>query len=567
MLDLHVHVLPGIDDGPRTMEDALALARALADDGIEHIVATPHIYPGVFDNSAARIGEAFDEFQAAVSDAGIDLTMTWAAEVRICPEILDWIELRRLPMLNGSLVGPSTALIELPDGQIPVGTDKLMGMMLDRGITPLMAHPERNKAVMEQPARLEALRRLGCKFQVTAGSLLGDFGTRAQTTAQKLLDAGWVDVIATDSHNRSSRRPRMGAARAWLVEHFDEALALRLTKTQPTEIAGVSSFAVQSGEQRLVFRDLPAMSPLEAGDQWSVDLMLGANIETAPATPEAAGNPGGAAEAWSLIDFRIDAVVDDLNRVSMLNDAPDLSSGGSTTSPRPTPQEAPSEDWVLPLFGQTQAPPAPTKPRPKATIPAEAEFAVPAAQTPVAKPVRPPVPASIEAPAAAEPASPPPVLDDVYMPSRAEPALVADMAAPVAMPKAVPVVEQRAERVHAAIPAIPVVAVPEPMAAPMPVVEPAGIPAVRGLSLNEVPQRPVVPSPVEIARIRPAPPRQSPLAQAGHQASSMAAVSRSIAQTVRDEANQQPDLPSTAPDGKRQGFRLSDLNPLPNRRR
>ena len=192
MLDLHVHVLPGIDDGPRTMEDALALARALAEDGIEHIVATPHIYLGVFDNTAARISAVFDEFQAAVSDAGIDLTMTWAAEVRICPEILDWIESRRLPMLNGSLVGPSTSLIELPDGQIPVGTDKLMGMMMDRGITPLMAHPERNKAVMEQPTRLEALRRLGCKFQVTAGSLLGDFGARAQTTAQKLLDAGTI---------------------------------------------------------------------------------------------------------------------------------------------------------------------------------------------------------------------------------------------------------------------------------------------------------------------------------------------------------------------------------------
>ncbi|MEN9485212.1 MAG: hypothetical protein RJB37_3092, partial [Pseudomonadota bacterium] len=319
MLDLHVHVLPGIDDGPRTMEDALALARALAEDGIEHIVATPHIYLGVFDNTAARISAVFDEFQAAVSDAGIDLTMTWAAEVRICPEILDWIESRRLPMLNGSLVGPSTSLIELPDGQIPVGTDKLMGMMMDRGITPLMAHPERNKAVMEQPTRLEALRRLGCKFQVTAGSLLGDFGARAQTTAQKLLDAGWVDVIATDAHNRSSRRPRMGAARDWLVEHFDEALALRLTRTQPTEIAGVSSFAVQSGGQRLVFRDLPTLSPLEADAQWSVDLMLGGATEPAPTA--APGQSSTEQQAWSLIDFRIDAVLDELNSVSLLHEA------------------------------------------------------------------------------------------------------------------------------------------------------------------------------------------------------------------------------------------------------
>lgn len=529
MLDLHVHVLPGIDDGPRTMEDALALARALAEDGIEHIVATPHIYPGVFDNSAARIGETFDEFQAAVSEAGIDLTMTWAAEVRICPEILDWIESRRLPMLNGSLVGPSTALIELPDGQIPVGTDKLMAMMLDRGITPLMAHPERNKAVMEQPTRLEALRRLGCKFQLTAGSLLGDFGTRAQTTAQKLLDAGWVDVIATDSHNRSSRRPRMGAAREWLVEHFDEALALRLTKTQPTEIAGVSSFAVQSGAQRLVFRDLPTMAPLAAaGDQWSVDLMLGATSEPAPSG--ATQSPNDPDQAWSLIDFRIDAVVEDLNSVSMFNEAanPD---NGSVSAPPQQPQGESPEEWLLPVFGPAAAVAAPPAPRQKAPAPAE------------------PVVAAVRAPAVAPPRTLP-----------AEPVAAATVTAPVAPPVPVTAAPERS-------PAQP--PMPRPVTAPEPTTadEPAWTQAARGLRLDEVPQRPVVPTPVEIARIRPAPPRPTPLAQAGQQSGGMATLSKSVAQAIRDKIEPARDPALTTPDGKRQGFRLSDLNPLPQRRR
>lgn len=538
MLDLHVHVLPGIDDGPRTMEDALALARALAEDGIEHIVATPHIYLGVFDNTAARISAVFDEFQAAVSDAGIDLTMTWAAEVRICPEILDWIESRRLPMLNGSLVGPSTSLIELPDGQIPVGTDKLMGMMMDRGITPLMAHPERNKAVMEQPTRLEALRRLGCKFQVTAGSLLGDFGARAQTTAQKLLDAGWVDVIATDAHNRSSRRPRMGAARDWLVEHFDEALALRLTRTQPTEIAGVSSFAVQSGGQRLVFRDLPTLSPLEADAQWSVDLMLGGATEPAPTA--APGQSSTEQQAWSLIDFRIDAVLDELNSVSLLHEA--SSPGRDTASPQQSrPREEPSEDWLLPVFGQ--APAAPPAPRQKAQPPAE--FAMPAVRTaavaaapavaPVVVEATPPAPAPAPAPTLA-PAPAPTPAPAVLL--RAEPVLVAAVAAP----------------------------------APAPLAEPEWTQATRGLRLDEVAPRPIVPSPVEIARIRPAPPRPVPLAQAGHQRdrqdSSLATMPRSLAQAARNQVEPAPNLPpAVAPDGKRQGFRLSDLNPLPTRRR
>ena len=561
MLDLHVHVLPGIDDGPRTLEDALALAKALADDGIEHIVATPHIYPGVFDNSAARIGEVFDEFQSAVSDAGIALTMTWAAEVRICPEILDWIEARRLPMLNGSLVGPSTALIELPDGQIPVGTDKLMGMMLERGITPLMAHPERNKAVMEQPTRLEALRRLGCKFQVTAGSVLGDFGSRAQTTAQKLLEAGWVDVIATDAHNRSSRRPRMGAARDWLTEHFDAALALRLTKTQPTDIAGLSSFTVQAGAQRLVFRDLPAMAPLDLTDQWSVDLMLGPDSlpkEAAQAAP--AAQPDA---AWSLIDFRIDAVVNELHSASLRSDLyadSDMPPPAQAAQPMPSAQPADTaeepEDWLLPVFGAPRTAPAPT----------------------VAK-TREPVPPSPAAVAAAVAAAPPPAVP--------APAAVSAVQAPVLMPVLTPVPAPAPVVVAMPLPAPAPVPSPAPVPVPLAmamapvqptsaatavrpeVVEAATVPvAPRGMRLEEVSPRPVASTAAHRPAQQPAPlTRSGSMAQAGSQAApTIAAIARSITAAARRQTAE-PSPPAIAPDGVRRGFRLSDLNPLPNRRR
>lgn len=536
MLDLHVHVLPGIDDGPRTMEDALALAQALADDGIEHIVATPHIYPGVFDNSATRIGEAFDAFQAAVSDAGIDLTMTWAAEVRICPEILDWIELRRLPMLNGSLVGPSTALIELPDGQIPVGTDKLMGMMLDRGITPLMAHPERNKAVMEQPTRLDALRRLGCKFQVTAGSLLGDFGSRAQTTAQKLLDAGWVDVIATDSHNRSSRRPRMRAARDWLTEHFDEALALRLTKTQPTEIAGLSSFTVQAGAQRLVFRDLPAMAPLEAADQWSVDLMLGADTQASTVEPSV---PGGSAEAaWSLVDFRIDAVANELQGASLRNEF--HVEGTMPTQATPTAREASdeSEDWQLPTY----RPDSRTQSSPKA-------------QEPVPTPVRPTL-SKVASPAPAPDVAPKAVQAQVVKPETTKVQIEASSAA-VVVPELAAVAQGQAAPPPATSAELRSTTQAE---APQPIL-------TKGFRLNEVSTREAAPTPVEAIRPRPAAmARAGSMAQAGSQARSLAAIARSVTLAARVESTEQTERPATS-DGPRQGFRLSDLNPLPNRRR
>lgn len=343
MLDLHAHVLPGIDDGPRTLEDAVALARALADDGVEHVVATPHIYPGVFDNTPDRIADAFDRLRQAIADSDIRLTMTWAAEVRICPEIIDWLERRRLPLLNGSLVGPSTVLIELPDGQIPVGTDRLLARLVDHGITPLMAHPERNKAVMEQPNRLEALRRLGCRFQLTAGSIVGDFGSRARNTATQLLEAGWVDVVGSDAHNLSGRRPRMSAARAWIREHFGAERAEQLFVTQPAQIAGVTSFAVQSGDQRLVFRDLPA-APLSdtISAAWAAGLS-DLQVDLPPQTPS---SPPPATDDWRLTDFRIDTITQSLQQgvSEVLSD----SLPGTVGDPLSAPRAEEQEDWTLP---------------------------------------------------------------------------------------------------------------------------------------------------------------------------------------------------------------------------
>ena len=378
MLDLHVHVLPGIDDGPRTLDDALALARALAADGIEHLVATPHIYPGVFDNTPQKIADAFDRLQSAIAAEALPLSMTWAAEVRICPEILDWLEQRRLPLLDGSLVGPSSALIEWPDGQIPVGTDRLMALLIDRGITPLIAHPERNKAVMDQPSRLEVFRRMGCRFQLTAGSVLGEFGGRAQAAARHLLDSDWADVIASDAHNLSGRKPRMSAAREWIGQNYDTALAQRLLVTTPQKIAGISSFSVESAGQKLVFRDMPAAQQAAKDSAWQSGLglldSLLEEVQTQPpptsARPFLASVPSGPArDVWSLTDFHINAVVEDLNQ------AAEQASSSSTAGDRlfdmemakssaAKPNSRDEEDWTLPDFSLSHVEPANTAPAP-----------------------------------------------------------------------------------------------------------------------------------------------------------------------------------------------------------
>ncbi|MGR6807389.1 tyrosine-protein phosphatase [Sphaerotilus natans] len=623
MLDLHVHVLPGIDDGPRNLDDALKLARALVADGIEHVVATPHIYPGVFDNTPHRIAEAFERLQTAVSAEGLALTMTWAAEVRICPEIIDWLEHRRLPLLDGSLVGPSTALIELPDGQIPVGTDRLVGLMIDRGITPLIAHPERNKAVMEQPSRLEALRRMGCRFQLTAGSVIGEFGSKAHETARHLLDADWADVVASDAHNLSGRKPRMSAARQWLQEHYDAALAERLMVLTPQQIAGVSSFALGAGEQKLVFRDLPRHADAE-DSAWRSGLD---QLDDLPAVQASAMNgsfglkeaPAGSAGSgetstpgWSLTDFRIDTVVDGLNEASAQAGATSL---GDSLFP-PQPQAAPSpaadpsasseDDWHLPDFGMKPASRPPSRP------PAPAPAPIPV-QAPVAEPRI--WPRATTQPIQAEPetarASAAVLLEELPEPEpRPEPAPAAPSSGatlmqslwsrlkPVSAPTAPTAAPEPAPAPVAVEPQPVAAAVAEAMAAPVtpPVLRPAPAPTavatssstssangLRGLKLSDLePLAPVTLPPrarAPAAATPPAPASSSfkPEAATDRAGTARRGMATAAFQSTRPAplptmpevslAQPDPVMPAPTADGSRRGFRLRDLPFLSGARR
>jgi len=235
VIDLHSHLLPGIDDGARSMDEALAMARAHVADGTRCVVATPHIYPGVFDNTAERIARSCDEFNAALKEAQIPLSVQWAAEVRASIEIFDWLAAGTLPFLGQD--GPwRHLLLELPDGQIPVGTDRLIAQLLKYHVRPVIAHPERNKAVMADPSKMSAFVGQGCLLQVTAGSLLGDFGNKAEATAHALLKQELVHVVASDAHRVEGRAPRMRAARSWLTEVYGEAMAQQLTLNGPAKI-------------------------------------------------------------------------------------------------------------------------------------------------------------------------------------------------------------------------------------------------------------------------------------------------------------------------------------------
>jgi protein-tyrosine phosphatase len=236
MIDLHCHLLPGIDDGPADLDAALALARAAAAAGITHSVLTPHFQPGVFDNAQDDVRERAIRFRLDLQAAGIALEIGIAGEVRASAEALDWCRAGTLPLL-GRWDVMDVVLLEFPHGQLPPGSAKLVAWLLARGVRTLVAHPERNKDVIRRLDAIAPLIAEGALLQVTADSVAGGFGPLAQARAVELLERGWVTVLASDAHNLAHRPPRLEPGRAAAARIIGEAASWRLVRDHPARIA------------------------------------------------------------------------------------------------------------------------------------------------------------------------------------------------------------------------------------------------------------------------------------------------------------------------------------------
>lgn len=218
MYDIHCHLLPGIDDGPDDLDQALALCRQAADNGITHALTTPHIHAGRWDNTKTSIDKALCLLQCALKDADIPLTVAAAAEVRVGIEVIHWVEQGQIPYL-GHWQGQRVLLVEMHHGHILPGTDNLMRWLLDHKITPLIAHPERNKDVIRDFDKITPFIEMGCLLQITAGALTGGFGEGAAVRAKQLLEMDTVTVMASDAHH-CQRRP------AQLTSGLDAAISI-----------------------------------------------------------------------------------------------------------------------------------------------------------------------------------------------------------------------------------------------------------------------------------------------------------------------------------------------------
>ncbi|PLT31778.1 tyrosine-protein phosphatase [Peribacillus deserti] len=213
MIDLHSHILPGVDDGANSIEESLELARLAVKEGIQTLYATPHHKNGSYVNERKSILKASESLNKVMQDEKIPLKIMPGQEVRIYGEIAEDVEKAEL-LLIGTQHG-QYLLVELPSGHVPRYTERVLFDIQLLGITPIIVHPERNAEIIERPDILFNLVDKGALTQVTASSVTGYFGKKIKKFSHDLISANLTHFIASDAHNTKSRSFNM-------IQTYDE---------------------------------------------------------------------------------------------------------------------------------------------------------------------------------------------------------------------------------------------------------------------------------------------------------------------------------------------------------
>ena len=248
MIDLHCHYLPAVDDGAKDIAESLELLRAARRDGARQVVLTPHVFAGRWDNTLAGLQPRFDAFAKLVASRRIGVEIYLGAEVHLLPESLDLIDRDLVPFIGG-WEGSKLVLLEMHDGRIPPFALEAIRHLAARDVVAMIAHPERNRAVMANPDVLQPFIDEGCLLQLTAGAIVGGFGQPARQTALTLLDRGWATIVASDAHNLRHRPPMLKPARQELKLRYGREVALALLEQRPGEILGARPDAAESARR------------------------------------------------------------------------------------------------------------------------------------------------------------------------------------------------------------------------------------------------------------------------------------------------------------------------------
>ncbi len=226
-VDIHCHLLPGLDDGPKSLDESLEMCRIALADGIQTIIATPHINEQWPDVTASRIDTATRGLRAALVENGLSLNLHSAAEVMVSDDLLQRWQDHELPGLG---TGNRYLLIEL-SGVVFDGLEFLARELIDAGTRPILAHPERYTALLQTPERIDRLIRSGFLMQLNARTLTETRSPALEKVVRGWLRHGQIHLVATDAHSPRHRVPRMSGAYARIVEWCDVTVADRLCST------------------------------------------------------------------------------------------------------------------------------------------------------------------------------------------------------------------------------------------------------------------------------------------------------------------------------------------------
>src|SRR5690554_537610 len=202
MYDIHSHLLPGVDDGAKDMEEAVAIARQEVKQGIKGVIATPHYLDNGFQLNPEETIQKVRELGQVLEDRGIELELYPGAEVLISADLGKKVSGGFVPTLNNS----KYILIEFPFTSLPVYTDKVLYDLLVMGYVPVIAHPERYQYIHENPGILYSLVEDGIHTQLNTGSLLGYYGSRVRESARILLEHNLIHLIGSDLHSAEGKK-------------------------------------------------------------------------------------------------------------------------------------------------------------------------------------------------------------------------------------------------------------------------------------------------------------------------------------------------------------------------
>ena len=234
MIDLHCHILPGVDDGSASMEESCMMARLAVDSGVTAMAVTPHSnIPGQIGNYVSGyLYHQFRELSQCIRELGIPLELHSGAEVFVTPEVPQLIREKKLLTLAES----SYLLVEFAFDEEPSFAAKMLRAIQKERVIPVVAHPERYYFVQEDPSVLHDWNREGVVLQLNKGSLLGAFGRTARRIAHWCLEEGCVHVIGSDAHSPYRRTPRLSEAWDVVAEFTTPEIADFLLEENPARI-------------------------------------------------------------------------------------------------------------------------------------------------------------------------------------------------------------------------------------------------------------------------------------------------------------------------------------------